>query len=82
MNPLIEAQAVALLLQHKTGFVHIYSDGSANWSAEAPNPKDWHFAEDVPEGVKVERMSYGQARLVVKTALRRLRSRGVLTADV
>ena len=78
MDPLAEARAVALLLQHDNGFVHVYSDGSANWSPERPDPGAWPFAEDVPEGVSVRRFSYQQARGEYRNALKRLRNRGVL----
>jgi hypothetical protein len=78
MDPLAEARAVALMLQHTDGFVHVYADGSANWSPEKPEAAAWHFAEDVPEGVPVRRFSYQQARTEYRNALKRLRNRGVL----
>jgi hypothetical protein len=78
MDPLAEARAVALLLQHETGFVHVYSDGSANWSPSQPDAASWPFPDDVPEGVAVRRFSYQQARGEYRNALKRLRNRGVL----
>lgn len=78
MDPLAEARAVALMLQHQDGYVHVYADGSANWSVERPEPGAWPFADDVPEGVEVRRFSYQQARTEYRNALKRLRNRGVL----
>ena len=78
MNPLAEARAVALMLQHSAGFVHVYADGSANWALERPEPSAWPFPDDVPEGVPLRRLSYQQARNEYRNALKRLRNRGVL----
>ena len=80
MDPLAEARAVALLLQHTDGFVHVYSDGSANWAAAPPVAEAWAFAEDVPEFVAVRRFSYQQARNEYRNAIKRLRGRGVYEA--
>jgi hypothetical protein len=81
MNPLSEAQAVALLLENRFGFVHIYADGSANWSPDAPVPANWPFAEDCPEGVPVTRRNYTQARTVFRHAVQKLRRRGVIERE-
>lgn len=81
MNPLAEAEAVALLLEHQSGWVHIYADGSSHWSPQPPRPSDWAFAEDCPEAVPVKRYSYAQARLLYRGAVRRLRARGVLWTE-
>jgi len=80
MDPLAEARAVALLLQYSDGFVHVYCDGSANWSATAPVPERWAFGDDVPEFVAVRRFSYQQARSEYRNAIKRLRARGVYEA--
>ncbi len=82
MNPLAEARAVALMLEHSTGFVHVYADGSANWAFDRPDPSAWPFAEDVPEGVPLRRFGYQQARTEYRNALKRLRNRGVLDLGV
>lgn len=82
MNPLSEARAVALMLQYTNGFVHVYADGSANWSPDPPDVKAWPFPEDVPEGIGlVRRLGYQQARAEYRNALKRLRHRGVLDLD-
>lgn len=81
MNPLAEAEAVALLLQHQHGWVHVYADGSSNWSPHPPRPADWPFAEDCPEAVPVQRYSYPQARMLYRGAVKRLRARGVFRAE-
>lgn len=80
MDPLAEARAVALMLEHRSGFVHVYSDGSANWSSQPPDVAAWPFPEDCPEAISVRRFSYHQARGEFRNAIKRLRSRGVLDA--
>lgn len=81
MNTLSEAEAVALLLEHRDGYVHVYADGSANWSPKPPSSSDWPFAEDCPEALPVRKYSYPQARLLYRGAIKRLRARGVYRAD-
>jgi hypothetical protein len=78
MDPLAEARAVALMLQNRNGFVHVYSDGSANWSTVAPDPGAWPFPEDCPEAISVRKLTYRQARNEFRNAIKRLRTRGVL----
>jgi hypothetical protein len=77
MNPLAEAHAVALLLQHPEGWVHVYCDGSSRWAAAPPNPAHYWDAGDVPEPIVCERRSYHQARTAFSTAVKRMRARGI-----
>lgn len=77
MNPLAEPQAVALLLQHPDGWVHVYADGSSRWAPAPPNPGQFWDPTDVPEPIPCQRRSYNQARLAFANALKRLRNRGV-----
>jgi hypothetical protein len=77
MNPLAESEAVALLLQHAAGWVHVYADGSSRWSTAKPDPSKYWDPSDVPESIACERRSYGQARLAFSQALKRLRARGI-----
>ena len=77
MHPLAEADAVALLLQHDSGWVHVYADGSSRWSSARPDPARYWDAGDVPESIVCQRRSYGQARTAFTQALKRLRARGV-----
>jgi len=51
MHPLAEAQAVALLLENPTGYVHVYCDGSSRWATTPPDPTSYWDMGDVPEPV-------------------------------
>jgi len=77
MNPLAEPQAVALLLQHSTGFVYVYTDGSSLWSATPPDATTYWDPGDVPETVACQRRTYQQARSAFSLAIKRLRARGL-----
>ena len=77
MNPLAEPEAVALLLKHTSGFVHVYTDGSSVWSPDPPNASGYWDPGDVPESVACQRRTYQQARVAFSLALKRLRARGL-----
>lgn len=77
MNPLAEPEAVALLLQHQNGYVHVFCDGSSRWSTERPNPTHYWDPGDVPETIPCQRRSYSQARVAFSVAIKKLRNRGV-----
>jgi hypothetical protein len=77
MNPLAEPKAVALLLQHATGWVHVFCDGSSRWSPDPPDGSHYWDAGDVPEAIPCQRRSYQQARAVFSASLKRMRARGV-----
>ncbi len=77
MDPLAEAQAVALLLQHPEGWVHVFADGSSRWAAGPPDPTHYWDAGDVPEPIPCARRSYRQARTAFSVAIKRMRARGV-----
>lgn len=77
MHPLAEAEAVALLLQHPQGWVHVFSDGSSRWAPAPPDPSHYWDPGDVPEPIACQRQSYRQARTAFSIALKRMRARGV-----
>lgn len=77
MDPLAEPRAVALLLEHPTGWVHVYSDGSSRWALAPPEPSHYWDPRDVPEPIACQRRSYHQARTAFSNALKRLRKRGI-----
>ena len=60
MHPLAEAQAVALLLQHPTGWIHVFCDGSSRWSTAPPDATSYWDPSDVPEPVVCQRRTYQQ----------------------
>ena len=78
MNPLAEPQAVASLLNHPDGWVHVFSDGSSRWAATPADPKQYWDPQDVPESIACPGRNYHVARIAFSTALKRLRARGVL----
>lgn len=77
MHPLAEAQAVALMLQHSTGWIHVFCDGSSRWSTAPPDATSYWDPGDVPEPVVCQRRTYQQARGAFSAALKRLRARGI-----
>lgn len=81
MNPLAEAEAVALILEHQDGWAHVYADGSANWASRPPDPGRWPFPDDCPEAVPLRRYRYHEAKALYRAAVRKLRARGVFRAS-
>jgi hypothetical protein len=77
MDLLAEPRAVALLLEHKKGWVHVFSDGSSLWSDALPDPGRYWDPADVPEAIVCQKRTYEQARGAFAGAVRRLRARGI-----
>jgi len=77
MDPLAEPNAVALLLQHPSGWVLVYGDGSSRWGNDPPAASIFWDPADVPEPIPCAPRSYQQARTAFAHALKRLRNRGV-----
>lgn len=78
MQPMAaEANAVALLLEHPQGWVHVFADGSSRWAPTPPDPNLYWDPGDVPEPIQCQRRSYRQARTAFSAAVKRLRARGV-----
>lgn len=72
-----EAHTVALLMERRSGHVHVFCDGSGLWSAGLPDPGAYTFPDDCPASIPCKPRSYGAARLAYKQAIRTLRARGI-----
>lgn len=72
-----EANTVALLMEHRTGHVHVFADGSALWSALPADPARYVFADDCPVSVPCQPRTYGAARVAFRQAMKTLRARGI-----
>lgn len=77
MDPLAEPRAVALLLEHSQGWVHIFADGSSLWDRHEPDSGRYWDPADVPEAIRCQRRTYQQARGAYAGAIKRLRARGL-----